>query len=428
MTEQKINEEEEVKVDENKSMVNKLEQQHKRFRWLDEVRGLTVLFLFIASFTWIFGVDGGHTSPPVGPTWLNHGFEYFEISGAPIITIIDLGSAIFMFLLGISAPIAFRSKKEKKGNSYALAKTFTRFSAFLWINEISELAGCDIVFGSLAIVGVVILSVGTIVSIYFGLVKYKTSYKKGYFGLIWTASATIGFMLILVNSGVKLFHIFFAHTLAHLAWGTLAAYLGVYLVKNANKRIIGMIIALGFHFVTFELNKIFTWNWDMEGFNVIGFVAVAIAATCVWDWLNLNPNNYKIGSRKVIKFALISFLSAFCIDFLQPANHYGINSALSLLAIGVSTFFVVIFFALENYFDFKIPLLQSLGRNAFLLYMLQSTYTEPFRAIWDNSLDFWGTNPTMFQRFYGLLLCIVPITLLCLVAWFLDTKKLYMKF
>jgi len=86
---------------------------HKRYEWLDQFRGLIIIFLIISVITWpLSGNFPGEA--PIGPPLLNHGFQYYD--GYPaLITIIDIGQQIFMFILGFVAYIAFTSRLKKKG-------------------------------------------------------------------------------------------------------------------------------------------------------------------------------------------------------------------------------------------------------------------------------------------------------------------------
>ncbi len=106
---------------------------HGRYRWLDQLRGMTVVWLLVAFLTWMFSsILWLGRPPPLGPTWMNHGNRYGDYLPA-IITVIDMGSSIFMFVLGISAPISFNSKVKKKGLGYTWLTLFIRFFMLLWV-------------------------------------------------------------------------------------------------------------------------------------------------------------------------------------------------------------------------------------------------------------------------------------------------------
>jgi len=64
--------------------------------------------------TWPLSGNFPGTEIPIGPPLLNHGFQYYD--GYPaLITIIDIGQQIFMFILGYVAYIAFTSRMKKRG-------------------------------------------------------------------------------------------------------------------------------------------------------------------------------------------------------------------------------------------------------------------------------------------------------------------------
>jgi len=88
---------------------------HERWEWLDQFRGMIIIFLIISVITWPLSGDPtlGSTAPPIGSPLLNHGFKYFD--GYPaLMTIIDIGQQIFLFTLGIGAYLAFTSRMGKK--------------------------------------------------------------------------------------------------------------------------------------------------------------------------------------------------------------------------------------------------------------------------------------------------------------------------
>ncbi|MHA1679541.1 MAG: hypothetical protein ACTSUE_00945, partial [Promethearchaeota archaeon] len=115
--------------------------QHKRYLFIDQFRGLVVLFLAVSWITWELGKLG--IVPPI----LDHGWQFFD-SGTvtwnwmeldnQFYTIIDLGSSFFMFILGVTAPISFRSKKAKWGTGKALLRILIRYGGFLGLQLLLE--------------------------------------------------------------------------------------------------------------------------------------------------------------------------------------------------------------------------------------------------------------------------------------------------
>ena len=85
-----------------------------RISWLDQFRGIMLIFLFISSLTWIFSANMWQLEVPIGPTWLNYGFKYADYYPR-MITLIDLGSEIFMTIIGISVALSFQRKIREKG-------------------------------------------------------------------------------------------------------------------------------------------------------------------------------------------------------------------------------------------------------------------------------------------------------------------------
>jgi hypothetical protein len=423
------------------SGITKIEEErmknslHPRFEWIDQFRGITITLLFIASFTWILSSYGSTTLPPIGPTWLNHGYKYWENSGAPLITLIDIGAQIFMFILGISVPISFRSKWEKKGLKYAWCKTGTRVLAFFWINSIVEWLG-EWGDNEYFYIGLGLFALAIVIGI-IGLTKFKNTDTKAYIGLVFVGIAFLGLLLMNYGVGHKIWDLFFNAPLCHLAWGTLAATIAVYTIHSPDRRIVVMIFMMIVH--TFFWQTIYKVSINEPGsiidgmsipYDVLGHMLIAISATCVWDWMNLDPKEPNVGiKQRVLKFASLMFIVAFLYDFIEPANHHGTNLVLCCLAIGTGTFMCIILYTFERYFTFKVPVISELGRNAILLYLLQSAFTLPYDEIFpDNAVSFWGMFPLPWGRIVGLLLAVLPIAGLMAFAVLLDRKNIHFKF
>jgi hypothetical protein len=416
---------------------------HPRYDWLDQFRGMVIVFLFIASITWELSSDNFLNSPPVGPTWLNHGFRYWS-QDPEIITIVDLGSQIFMFMLGISLGLSFPSKIKKKGIGYAWSAVFHRIFTFFWLVQLVDWLefvadGGEITPLKMGLLGLWFII--TIIAVIFrNLKKYTDKLYRPLIGMLW-ALTSMGLWMIqaryptaLIGSGY-LKTVFFGEALSHLAIGTLFAAIFVFLIKKPDLRIIVSIFMFIAHFVMWEFEgainaaMVFWPKWGIP-FDSLGMGAIAIAASCVWDWMNIDPDNQKEGMKKrVIPFFLIAGILHFIVDFFQPGDHHGINTSISLLAIAFSTLLVVVFFSLEFFFNFKIPFLTHLGRNALFLFLFQGTFTIPYGMIWDNAYNFRTsmagligvvdlTHP--FVNLMGLLAFIIPIMLSYFIAWLFD--------
>ena len=93
--------------------------QHKRYDFIDQFRGLTVMFLAISWITWNLGTFEPSLVPPI----FDPGSQFVDSERTSanrlelenqFYTIIDLGSSLFVFILGVTTPISFRSKQKKR--------------------------------------------------------------------------------------------------------------------------------------------------------------------------------------------------------------------------------------------------------------------------------------------------------------------------
>jgi hypothetical protein len=196
----------------------------------------------------------------IGPPLLNHGFKYLNWY-PPIITIIDIGQQIFMFVLGFVGYLAFKSRLEKKGVWAAWKHGLIRVALLYALAFIDD----------------------------------------GLFG---------GIIIPMVNGEAPLIpwdEVLWYGTLANLAIGTFAAYLAIFLIrKSADLRIYLSIGIMTIHAVLYA-SGLFEYKFDLlpSGniffpFNAFNHAAIAIAGTSFSQWLKLDPNNPDIGFRKKI--------------------------------------------------------------------------------------------------------------------------------
>ncbi len=417
---------------------------HPRYDWLDQFRGMVIVFLIIASLTWEFSSSDFSLAPPLGPTWLNHGWQFFNQQPA-MITIIDMGSQIFMFMLGISMGLSFRSKVEKKGLGYAWLNVLFRVFTFFWISQVISV---EFDFPLFKIIALGIWVVITVVAAVFrNMKKYRDTIYRPAIGLIW-ALVSIGLWCVqarlptVIGSGY-FWGTFFVEAMAHLAWGTLFAAIFVWLIKKPDYRLIAAIVIYIGHAVMWEFEgaintaiRAFWPQWDIP-FDVLGMIAIAIVASCVWDWMNMDPNDQKVGMKKrVIPLLFISGVLHFVIDFFQTAEHHGINLSLGLLSIAFCSLLVVVFFSLENFFKFKVPFLTHLGRNALFLFLFQGIFTLTYPEIWGDALTFRTQMATLFGGIplthplvdlMAVVIFMLPMIIMYLVAWLFDRYNIHIR-
>jgi hypothetical protein len=365
--------EEETKVE--KEDKNRL---HVRYEWFDQFRGLLIIFLIISVVTWELSGNFLSLTTPIGPPLLNHGYQYFN-GYPPIITIIDIGQQIFMFVMGFGAYLAFSSRREKRGLSAA------------WIHGLIR-------------VGVLYLLAFIDDGLLGGLIS------KGY--IPWDEVLWYG-------------------TFANLAIGTFAAYLATYLIpKSADKRIILSLIIMIFHSLLYA-SGFFEYKGAAplpDGpfvfpFNSFNHAAIAIAATCFSQWFKMDPNDPKVGFKKrILPVSTIAIALFYIVDWIQPAEHHDCTSSLALLAIGATGFLIAVFFSFEL-LNFKIPLLSEMGKNLLILFIFALVFSLLAQELVDSMRDFMLEFPV----FPLLVLGVLPIAIEAGIAMLLAKWDIKIK-
>ncbi|MHA1792286.1 MAG: hypothetical protein ACTSVI_06545 [Promethearchaeota archaeon] len=361
---------------ENKKKREKL-THHKRYDFIDQFRGLTVLFLTIATVTWILDYfppvleHGWHFYDPGRTTW-----NWLEMENQ-MYTIIDLGSSLFMFILGVTTPISFRSRQKKFGTSGALLRMLIRVGVFIGLDTLQNAVSGDLDYRS----------------------------------------------------------IFFIDTLPALAWGTVFATIAVWLVKSPDKRfliVIGLNVLHGTLYLIPGLEAFRHGGagvpWMGDGFfdkyiipwNVISFGSIAIAGTCFWDWFDKEKPVESIRKRH-LPVAVYSLIAFFVVAWFIPTEHHDLTVSQNLLAIGSGFFLLILFFTFEHLFKYRLPLLTELGRNALFLFILQLIPGEVFEAIGLYDIV------TAQLAWFGLVISILAVSIIGLVGWLLYKKNVFLR-
>ncbi len=368
--------------------------RHARYEFIDQFRGLCVLFL---TFAWVtIALGGGKLTPAI----LTHGYLFYSESytdpaaiwnwlhvGNGEYTWIDLGSSLFMLLLGVSTPISLRGRATKQGTSYAVARLFLRYGFFVAIQVFLNL---------------------------FTPVPSMFTYR-----------------------GILLGHHEF---MTRLGIGAVAAGVAVLLVKRPDRRILISVALLSTHALLYMLPCLelfhdgsdqisLTWMGDgqffdyyMIPFEAISFSALAIAGTCFWDWLNEGGNAPLAIKHRILPAAVYSWIACFVAMWFVPPVHFDLTVSQDLLALGMGYFMLMFFFAAEQFFKYKIPYLTALGRNALILYILGMLGNWLYFYIGAYHLV------TLETVWFGFVLCaglVVPVTA---IAWALDRYKIYWRF
>jgi len=354
---------------------------HSRYQWFDQFRGLIIIFLIISVITWPLTGDITDGDPAwLGIPLLNHGFQYFK--GYPaLITIIDIGQQIFMFVLGFGAFLAFTSRREKHGAKAAWKHAGIRIGIFYLLS--------------------------------------------------FLASGLIGGDLFSVNHTWN--EVLYYGTLANLAIGTFAAYLALFLIpKSADKRMYVCVGILIIHAILYFLPffkhygpSAGTWPPDPWSFpwNALNHAAIAIAGTCFSQWYKMDPKDPKVGFKKrILPVSMIAIIVFYCYDWIQAAEHHDATTSLALLAIAASGFLIAVFYGFEL-LNFRVPVLSEMGKNMLLLFILSLLIDSYVGFLVDDFRDFLVMNPIITMLIIGVL----PIAFEAGIAMLLAHKKWIIK-
>ncbi len=425
-------------------------EKYPRMDWLDQFRGLVVILLIISAITWELSLSVSEGLPPIGPTYLNHGWKYWHWDqyGWPnIITIIDIGQQIFMFVVGFVAALSFLKRSEKEGESAALKHAIRRFVVLIALGIIDDgiISNMDnLNLNNLTVllifIGIVILGLGLIIAAFF-IDKNKKGKPVALKNLLRNAPGVILLSIIFglafgnLFGGMKWgwFGIFWHGTLPNLAWGSLSAVLFLKLSKNSpDKRFMIAIFIMIVHFILIAIPGLMEWKWIINGieyfkvpYNTINHIAISITGTCTYQWwIQKSEDHQELGIKKrILPVATLSFVLCYLIDFIQPAEHRNVTTALALMAIGTSQFVMFIFYSFERV-GFKIPMLSEFGKNLLLMFILLLVVTEVYLKLPFLAHEVLAANPLWAMIGAG----VIPIIILYVIAWILAKNNIIIKF
>ncbi|NMC08567.1 MAG: hypothetical protein GYA24_25385 [Candidatus Lokiarchaeota archaeon] len=366
--------------------------RHPRYGFIDQFRGLWVLVL---TFSWVT-IQLGWSK--LTPAILTHGFAFYSdqilatwnwlVAGNNMYTWIDLGSSMFMLVVGISIPISLRARVKHKGMSYAVTRLFLRYGIFV----------CIQIF----------------LNMFFPIFPFM-NYR-----------------------GILLGHKEF---MTRLGIGSVVAGLSVLFVKNPDRRfliVVGLVVIHAILYImpgleVFHDSVIFkesiTWmgegqffDYFMIPFEAISFSALAIAGTCFWDWLNEGENAAVAIKRRIMPVAVYSWVACFVVLWFVPLSHWDLTASQDLLALGTGYFMLVLFFATEQFFKYNVPYLTALGRNALISYIIgffiEWIYLKSGVYALITPKNVW----IVFLLIAGL------VMIVAVLAWALDKRKIYLRF
>ena len=367
-------------MSENEVVEEKPKRKNRiRFEWLDQFRGIVIVLFIVQTFAYEFSKNPSGGVAPILPPMVNHGYNYANFSGMPdLITLIDLGQLIFIFLVGFMQAFAVMKRIQKSDGKKKV-----------WIH-VGIRVGAIFVLAALHILIEFFLDGGPY--------DFKEAFVNG--------------------------------TLAVIAWSSLAAALVSILVKKADIRFwIGfglMIITTGLWFVTPLMSN----PGPIETLlSVLGLVETAIIATAIAGWIfkadgSIKDDNWK---KRVLPLAFGFMVLSFLSWFIQWADHHRANMSISTMAIGFSGLMIFTFYKMEQH-NFRVPILTPLGKNMLLVFLLSMVINEVVYM----GMILYGFDLIGIPAWYGpildlILAGMVPILLMWVIVYPLHKYNIIIK-
>ncbi len=281
-----------------------------RFGFIDQFRGVVILLFVVADITWMWSGDIDATTPriPVGPTWLNHGWKFYNFDPKQIITLIDIGQLLFVFVMGIMIPLTWKLHKEKGGIGHAIGQLLVRLGWFYLIAGVM------------------------------GDFKIESTFLTGTFAILAASMIAATLAAAIVQDPDKRFHV---NVALMVALGVLYAVLG----GDSPAQIVPL--------------------------HLLGASIVAIQGGIFMEWfVRARDKDPDVALKRILKVSLLLWIACFFIDYFYWADHKAMNISLVTMSIGAGGFLFVIFYLFETKFTWTIPGLNPFGRNTLLAFIL----------------------------------------------------------
>ena len=356
---------------------------HERFRWLDQARGVVGLLFIISGITWFTSGNIVLDEPVLGPTYLNHGYNYFR-GTPPMITIIDVGQSIFLFLVGLSGYIAFTSRLQKRGALKAWGYALNR-----------------------------------IITLYILAMAYE-------YLSIATAQGAFGYEAVMEK--FQWSDVFYRDVIGLLAVGVSASYVSIFIIRKAEYRAwcsIGLFMCHAFVYAMYLVDRntgidsgLNLPAWPMQA---TGLAIVAILGSCFGQWILEGKDDLrKVMKTRVVPVACYCIVASYCMEWLQPSDHDIVNITLGLLAAGLTGLLISVMFALFE-IGIELYVLGALGRNLLLVFILCGFFMDYYFSVLPKRL--------LLQYPFAALILLgaLPIVVLVLITRFLDKRNIMVR-
>ncbi len=290
----------------------------RRFGFIDQFRGLIILLFVVADITWTWSGNIAGVPPvfPVGPTWLNHGWRFYDFNAKEMITIIDIGQMLFVFVMGLMLPMTWRSHKEHGGTGYAIGQLLIRLGWFYLIAGVMD----DF--------------------------DPKAMFLRNTFAVLAASMVVATLVAALVPDPNKRFKVNIALMV------TLTVLYALPVVRQAEQMVFGVDTAI-----------------EIIPLNLLGASIVAIQGGIFMEWFVKAKEAPDDALKRILKWSALLWIACFFVDYFWWADHHAMNTSLVLMSIGAGGFLFVIFHVFEGK-RFVVPGLNPFGRNTLLAFML----------------------------------------------------------
>jgi len=291
------------------------EREKKRLRFIDQGRGLIVVWLIIGL---VFPPDAWRESS--FSIILHYLFDHAP-SGSNYMTLYDVGAAAFIFILGMLMNVAYRKRVETKGKKKAILYVLTRY-------------------GVLFVLGALIVLVDQ------GLYEIESGLVTiGWDVLVSIAIAgLIGFAFCAIKN--PLYRLLAGYSLSFVYQiGLVTTFLKQYAELSSHGGIFG---------------------------TIFGYASISIIASSVGDYLVLSDKKESTKYRNLLIFALLNYAVGLGINFIPgwEASKHQVSLAHNLISIGISCFGLFIFSLFDRKLNWELKYLRAFGMNPFFAYFI----------------------------------------------------------
>lgn len=346
-----------------------------RIDWLDQARGAIVLFLVVTMAA--SALTGGKRLRPIlAPTFLTHGSQYANVEPR-IITVVDHGAQMFLFLMGFTGWAAFTRRLQissRKAWNYVIRRAAMLLALGIVLVAVREWRGV-------------------------GPYNWQEALYEGTFGKLAIAAVVSSLVIrlapmpqtrLMIAAGLMLVHM--------ILWDQIE--------------------------LTVEIRD--SWLGQSRlPWGAVNSIAIAIAATAFGQWVFQNTDSIDRTMRTRLFPALIwTFVAFYVTSWLQHAVSFELTTSHALGGICCSLTLLLVMYAFGQ-LGLRFPVLTSLGRNLFLLFLIGGVgtvlYAEWLVTLFEReTLAAW---PSLRLLLFG----VVPYVITIGLGVFLDRKQIYVR-